>query len=66
MKRVGDAFGAPFAPLEGMGEDVSFCWRVIQIGAKMHLDARVKCGHVGQFEYNEDAMQFLGVKPNEL
>ena len=62
LKRVGDTFGAPFAPLESMGEDLSFCWRVIQIGAKMHLDTRVKCGHVGMYEYNEDAMQFMGVK----
>ena len=65
LKRVGDTFGAPFAPLESMGEDLSFCWRVIQIGAKMHLDARVKCGHVGQFVYNEDAMKFVGMKPKE-
>ena len=60
LKRVGDTFGAPFAPLESMGEDVSFCWRAIQVGAKMHLDTRVKCGHVGMYEYNEDAMQFMG------
>lgn len=62
LKRVGDAFGAPFAPLEAMGEDLSFCWRVIQIGAHMHLDTRVKCGHMGQFEYNEDAYKWLGAK----
>lgn len=62
LKRVGDTFGAPFAPLEGMGEDVSFCWRVIQIGAKMHLDTRIKCGHVGTFTYDEAAMQIVGLK----
>ena len=65
LKRVGDTFGAPFAPLEGMGEDVSFCWRVIQIGAKMHIDTRVKCGHVGQYEYNENAMKFFGIGAEE-
>ena len=62
LKRVGDKFGAPFAPLEGMGEDVSFCSRVIQLGAKMHLDSRVKCGHVGMFTYDEDAFKIVGVK----
>ena len=53
LKRVGDKFGAPFAPMESMGEDLSFCWRVIQIGAKMWVDTRIKCGHVGDMEYNE-------------
>ena len=62
LKRVGDKFGAPFAPLDSVGEDLSFCWRVIQTGAKMYLDTRVKVGHVGQFEYNEAAFQWLGVK----
>lgn len=63
LKRVGDTFGAPFAPLESMGEDLSFCWRVIQVGGKMHLDTRVKCGHIGMYEYCEGSMPFLGVKP---
>lgn len=54
LKRVGDLFGAPFAPLESMGEDLSFCWRVIQVGGKMWLDSRVKCGHVGAFEFTEE------------
>ena len=62
LKRVGDAFGAPFAPLDSMGEDVSFCWRVIQLGGKMYLDSRVKCGHVGMYTYDENAMKFLGVQ----
>ena len=53
LKRVGDRFGSPFAPMEGMGEDLSFCWRVAQIGGKMYLDGRVKCGHVGTYEYTE-------------
>lgn len=62
LKRVGDAYGAPFAPLDRMGEDVSFCWRAIQIGARMHIDTRIKCGHVGQYEYKEESFKFLGLK----
>lgn len=62
LKKVGDKFGAPFNPLEGMGEDLSFCCRVIQLGVPMWIDTRVKCGHVGQFEYNESAYEFIGLK----
>jgi len=65
LKRVGDAFGAPFAPLDGMGEDVSFCWRVIQIGAKMFVDTRIKCGHVGTYTYTEESYKFMGMKPGK-
>lgn len=65
LKRVGDTFGAPFAPLEQMGEDLSFCWRVIQIGGKMWLDTRIKCGHMGVFEYNEEAFKWLGKKEDD-
>ena len=53
IRRVGDRFGLPFSPLHGLGEDLSFCWRVIQIGAKMHIDTRVKCGHIGQMVFDE-------------
>ena len=54
IRRVGDRFGSPFAPLKGLGEDLSFCWRCIQIGAKMYCDTDVKCGHVGQAVYDEE------------
>lgn len=53
LRRVSDAFGSPFNPLATVGEDLSFCWRAIQVGAKMHADSRVKCGHLGIMEYNE-------------
>ena len=53
IRRVGDRFGSPFNPLQGFGEDLSFCHRVIQIGGKMYADTSVKCGHVGQFVYDE-------------
>ena len=54
IRRVSDVFGAPFAYKPGFGEDLSFCHRVIQIGAKMYCDTSVKCGHVGQYEFDED------------
>lgn len=61
IKRVGDKFGLPFAPLQGLGEDLSFCWRVIQIGAKMHIDTRVKCGHIGQMVFDESEYHEQGI-----
>lgn len=61
IKRVGDKFGLPFAPLQGLGEDLSFCWRVIQIGATMHIDTRVKCGHIGQMVFDESEYQEQGI-----
>lgn len=54
LKRVRERFGSPFAPLQGFGEDLSFCWRVIQIGERMYCDTSVKCGHVGYVEFNEE------------
>lgn len=53
LKRLVDKYGAPFTPLMGMGEDLAFCWRVSQIGAKMYCDSRVKCGHIGQKVFTE-------------
>ena len=62
IRRVGDKFGLPFSPLEGLGEDLSFCWRVIQIGARMHVDTRVKCGHIGQMVFDELEFREQGLK----
>ena len=43
---VGAKYGAPFSPLGGAGEDLSFCWRVRQLGGKIVCDPSVSCGHV--------------------
>lgn len=55
LKRVRDEVGLPFAPMPGFGEDLSFCWRVKQLeGEKpICIDTGIKCGHLGQKEYNE-------------
>lgn len=50
LRRVGDG---GFTPLEGLSEDLSFCWRAGQVGAKMACDSRVKVGHVGLMVYGE-------------
>lgn len=54
MERVVAEFGAPFSPILGFGEDLSFCKRVTHIGGKMYCDSRVKLGHVGQGTITEE------------
>ena len=40
--------GRMFDPLEGMGEDISFCWRARQCGYDIWCDPAISMGHVGQ------------------
>lgn len=47
LKKVIDAFGLPFSPERGFGEDLSFCFRATQLGVDLFCDSRVKLGHVG-------------------
>lgn len=65
LKRVWEKFGSPFTPLDGMGEDMAFCLRVIQMGEKLWCDTSVKCGHCGQFEFDEDYYRRQGIPPQE-
>lgn len=39
-------FGNPFDPINGMGEDLSFCWRARQCGYRIVCDPAVSLGHV--------------------
>lgn len=48
MKRIRDKYGLPFSPILGFGEDLSFCLRAKDLGAKMYCDPRVELGHIGQ------------------
>lgn len=64
LKRVSDRFGAPFAPYSCMGEDMAFCLRVREIGAKIFCDTRIKCGHIGQYEITENT--YKGLHPDAL
>lgn len=54
LRDVKDAFGSPFYPSDGMGEDYSFCAKVRSLGYKLYCDSRIKVSHVGSFEYNEN------------
>ena len=54
LRRLVDKYGAPFTPMMGMGEDLSFCLRATCVGVKMFCDSRIKCGHIGQRVYGEE------------
>ena len=45
---------SPFEPLPMLGEDLSFCWRMSQLGKHMVCDSRVKFGHVGSYVFDEN------------
>lgn len=39
--------GRMFDPMDGFGEDVSFCWRARQCGYAIWCDSEIELGHVG-------------------
>lgn len=39
--------GRMFDPMDGFGEDVSFCWRARQCGYDIWCDSSIEFGHVG-------------------
>lgn len=57
IRRVQDAFGQPFAPLPGFGEDLSFCARATEVGAELWCDSSIKLGHVGLTVYDEESFR---------
>ena len=53
LRRLQAAYGLPFTPLPGFGEDLSFCLRVRELGAEMWCDSSIKLGHAGMTVYTE-------------
>ena len=53
LRRLQAAYGLPFTPLPGFGEDLSFCLRVQELGAEMWCDSSIKVGHAGMAIYTE-------------
>jgi hypothetical protein len=43
----------PFTPLPHLSEDLSFCKRATDAGARIACDSRIKVGHVGVIAYGE-------------
>ena len=50
---VAAKFGGWFDPINGFGEDLSFCWRARECGYEVYLDPKVSCGHVGHVVVTE-------------
>lgn len=49
--RIGKKFGLPFSPVLGFGEDLSFCARAKDVGARLVCDPTIQLGHVGVYCY---------------
>lgn len=47
LYKVVSKHGALFTPINGVGEDLSFCWRARQCGCKIICDPSIELGHVG-------------------
>lgn len=47
-------YGNIFAPINGVGEDLSFCWRARQLGYKIVCDPSIPLGHVGHYMVTKD------------
>lgn len=47
LKQVWDKFGPAFTPFPWAGEDISFCYRVKQLGIPILCDPSLPLGHVG-------------------
>ena len=54
IRQVYAKYGAPFAPMPGFGEDLSFCRRCEELGVTMYCDSRIKLGHVAYSVVTED------------
>jgi len=54
IRKVGDL---PFYPMDGYGEDFSFCRRARAAGAKLYCDGRIRADHVGLQLINEDCWE---------
>lgn len=50
---VAAKFGTWFEPMNGFGEDLSFCWRARECGYDILLDPSITCGHIGHITVTE-------------
>lgn len=53
LKDVWDNFGPPFSFVANLGEDISFCYKVGELGIPMWCDSRIKVGHIGTVVFSE-------------
>lgn len=55
VEAVYKEYGAPFAPVPGFGEDLSFCRKCEEMNIKMYCDSRIKAGHVANTIITEES-----------
>lgn len=53
LEAVKGVWGKPFDYMQGLGEDLSFCYRARMLGAKIVCDGRVRMGHLGTKIYGD-------------
>lgn len=59
LREVWDKYGPPFHYHMNLGEDMSFCWRVQDMGESIWCDPSVKVGHVGQYVFTDKDIDLL-------
>lgn len=52
LKKVWDKFGPAFTPYPWASEDMSFCYRVKQLGEKILCDPTIYLGHIGTMVFD--------------
>lgn len=55
LRKVRDAYGLPFFPAQGFGEDLIFCRRVSELGGEIWCDSSIKLGHAGSAVFDEES-----------
>lgn len=59
LKAVQERFGLPFTPIQGFGEDFSFCLRARELGVLPWCDPRIQVDHIGISIFNESTYQYF-------
>ena len=57
IRKVIDKFTSAFLPYLWAGEDLSFCYKVKQLGIPIYCDSSIKCGHIGSFVYDPNVLE---------
>ena len=66
LKQAWEKFGPPFNPYMNLGEDLSFCWRLKQMGVRMWCDSSIKLGHVGMCTFGENLYNIDAVRGQQV
>ena len=62
---MNSAYGVPFFPIAGLGEDLAYCYRAKQLDIKMYADTSIKVGHIMRMSVDENFRDnvFQGATP---